>query len=145
MQINPGEVLYVFVLGLILYIILKRQLFDPIGEIIQNREDVVEGARDFIETAEQRIENLKHELDSALSDNATEAYQIQEKARQDANEKRKELLTFAQEEAGKMLGEARKEIHERTEVLESSLKRRAREFAFEIADMLLGRKMEKQK
>jgi len=140
-HLNFSEILYIFVLGVILYVVLKRQLFDPIGKILQDREDTVEGSKVFVAEAEKKIEKYKSNLDETFSETSSNAYEIQDKARHEGYDKRKEFVSKAQDEAYKMLTGAREEISRKSKDVFKQLEKDADIYAHEIASAFIGRRV----
>lgn len=139
MSINPGEILYVFFLGLILFFVLRKQLFEPLGNIIQNRESFIENAKTFISSTEADLNEKKAMLENRLSEAAAKAYEIQEGFRQEGNKERKEALRIAQDDSAKMLDEARHEIKKTVNEAETVLARETEKIAGEIVTALVDR------
>jgi F-type H+-transporting ATPase subunit b len=141
MHLYPGEILYIFILGISLYFVLKRQLFAPIGKIIQDREDTIEGAKGFIAEARDEIEEIHKKREEEISEATNNAYEIEEKARSEGYEKRKDIIDTAQTEAYEKLRQVRDEIKIRSQEVQSSLRKEANKFAVEIAEIMLGREI----
>lgn len=139
MDINPGEILYIFFLGLVLFFVLRKQLFEPIGKIIQDREDFISDARDFCAKTEADLLEKKTMIENKLSEAASSAYEIRESYRQDGYKERKEALRIAQDDSGKMLEEARSDIRSTVEEAEEKLNKEADIIAGEITKALIER------
>ena len=139
MQLHPAEILYIFFLGLLLYIVLRKQLFEPVGRIIQERETLIDDAKSFISKAETELLEKKMMIENSLGKAAADAYEIQESFRQEGYRERKEMLRLAQDDAHKMLDEARKDIRKTTGEAEISLRKEAESLAEKIVSVLIGR------
>jgi F-type H+-transporting ATPase subunit b len=138
-QLHPAEILYIFFLGLLLYIVLRKQLFEPIGRIIQERETFIDEAKSFISNAETELLEKKMMIENSLGKAAADAYEIQESLRQEGYRERKEMLRAAQDDAYKMLDEARKDIRKSADEAEASLRKEAESLAEKIVTVLIGR------
>lgn len=138
MQLHPAEIFYIFILGLLLYLILRKQLFEPVGKIIQERETLVEDAKAFISKAEVEIQERKTKVESSLDKAASDAYEIQESLRQEGYKERKDIIRAAQDNSYKMLEEARKDIRNSTGEAEASLRKEADSLAEKIVSVLVG-------
>ena len=141
MEIHFSEIIYIFALGIILYIILKKQLFDPIGKILEEREGIINDSQSVIADAQVKIEKNREKLDKALSDTSTQVWEIHEKARDEGFDTRKELIKSAQTEAHEMLSSARDEISKASQDVIIKLEKDADAFAREIAGTILGKKI----
>jgi F-type H+-transporting ATPase subunit b len=139
MQLHPAEILYIFFLGLLLYIVLRKQLFEPVGRIIQERETFIDDAKSFISKAEAGLLEKKMMVENSLGKAAADAYEIQEFLRQEGYRERKEILHTAQDDAYKMLDEARKDIRKSAGEAEASLRKEAESLAEKIVTVLIGR------
>jgi F-type H+-transporting ATPase subunit b len=138
-QLHPAEILYIFFLGLLLYIVLRKQLFEPIGRIIQERETFIDEAKSFFSNAEAELLEKKMTIENSLGKAAADAYEIQESLRQEGYRERKEMLRAAQDDAYKMLDEARKDIRKSAGEAEASLRKEAESLAEKIVTVLIGR------
>jgi len=138
-QLHPAEILYIFFLGLLLYIVLRKQLFEPVGRIIQERETFIDDAKAFISKTEADLLEKKIMIENSLGKAAADAYEIQESLRQEGYRERKEILHTAQDDACKMLDEARKDIRKSAGEAEASLRKETESFAEKIVSVLIGR------
>ena len=141
MQLYLGEIIYITILGIILFISLRKLLFNPIGKILQDREDLIEDAKDFVSKANSELEEKQKRWEEVMNDAATRAFDEHEKGRSEGFENRKEIIADSQDSAYKMINDARDEIQAKFLEVENDLKKEADKFAAEIAELLIGRKV----
>jgi F-type H+-transporting ATPase subunit b len=140
-QLNIGEILYIFFLVVLLYFILKRQFFDPLGTIIQTREDFFEDTNMYIAKASGEIAEKSKLKNESIEKSAATAYEIREAARKDAFRERKETISYSQQTASDILSKAREEINKATEDARISLNKDIDIFAKQITETILEREI----
>jgi F0F1-type ATP synthase membrane subunit b/b' len=139
LHINPGEILYIFFLGLILFFVLRKKLFEPVGNIIQDRESFIEDAKTFIAKTETDLQEKKILVENRLNEAAVKAYEMQEKFRQEGYKERKDSLRVAQDDSARMLDDARQNIRQTVDEAEIALNKETEKLAGEIVTALMGR------
>jgi F-type H+-transporting ATPase subunit b len=103
---------------IILYIVLRKVLFKPVTEFMENRANSI---RENIESAKRQVaeaSELKADFENQLSSAKAEAYKIIEDGRQNAEKQSQEILISARNEAEKIIQKAREQIEfERQQML----------------------------
>jgi F-type H+-transporting ATPase subunit b len=110
------EIPAVIVLVAILYVVLKKNLFGPLGEIIEERARILDSAAESEKTTLARHEEAAQTVEEAIR-----------KARAEAARVREEVRARAQKECDALLADARaraeRELRENLVQLESEVER----------------------
>jgi len=122
-----------------LFFVLRKQLFEPVGHIIQDRESFIEEAKAFISKTEADLQEKKMTVESRLSEAAARAYEMQEGLRQEGNKERKDALRVAQDNSARMLDDARQNIRKTVSEAEIALNKETEKLAGEIVTALVNR------
>lgn len=124
-----GTFLAMVVNFLILMYVLVKLLYRPIQGILEERRLKV--ARDFeeAEQAKTAAEKLREEAQKKLEESHIEAYEIVERARNEADRLRGELITQARQEADQLRRRTQNEIERAKKIAKSELKEEAVELA----------------
>jgi F-type H+-transporting ATPase subunit b len=134
-------VIYVIICFTIAYAILKRYLFSPLGEILDQRD------REEREAAELHAENLGRlqkalaEAEQGLSLARREALKTREELRGEGRARLEALLSEASAAATASIESASQEIQEQVREFSKQLPETAGGLARTLAEKILGRKL----
>ncbi len=95
---------------LILYFLLRRFLYKPIADLMENRTKEIEEGLELAEENRQRQEQLNSEYQQKIQEARQEAREIVEKAYTQKDEILKEARKEADQKTEEMLAKARSEI-----------------------------------
>lgn len=110
LSIDPWNILWTVVNLLVLYVIFKKFLFQPVMNVIQAREDMVKQQFDNAKKDQDEASKLKAEYHEKLENAKTEADQIILDARARAEEEHAKTLERTRGEAEHMLEKAKIDI-----------------------------------
>lgn len=103
---------------IILYVVLRKILFKPVTEFMENRTKSIKDSIESAEKAKSEAEDLKRKYDEQLKTARTEGQKLIDDARARAGTEHERLVAEAKAEAEKILAQAREEIErERKEML----------------------------
>lgn len=95
---------------LLLYWILKKLLFKPVTNFIDNRNNKIQETIDSANSAKADIENIKAEYAEKLKNAGDEGKKIVEEYRNMANTEYTSAINMAKKDAQKIIDDARREI-----------------------------------
>ena len=95
---------------IILFLVLKHFLFEPVTNFMQQRSDKISNKIENAEQKEEEAEELKQQYQQKLQDAKDEAQEIIEKGRRRARKKEEEIINEAEEEADRKLARAEDDI-----------------------------------
>jgi F-type H+-transporting ATPase subunit b len=129
--------LWVFFLIWLLYIVLNRVFFKPVGGIIAARETKIAGDTRRLENMLAEIETQTQAVESQLSQARKETQHIKEEWAQNGDEIRQKSVAQAKEQAARILGEKITELESEIVAAESTLERQIAAFSQKIRQAYL--------
>lgn len=138
--INPdGSLVVIFVLFIIFVFVLNRLLFKPIGQVLDEREALTEGATAEARAATRQYQSRLADYEAAIRQARTESYRRLEQERAAALEERRRLLEAAKAEAGERIEGAKASIAGESAQARAALEVESRQIAEQISRAVLGR------
>ncbi len=127
--LNSGTFLVMMVNFIILMYVLVKLLYRPIQGILEERRHKI--AHDYAEAekVKQDAEQMREKAREKLEESHIEAYEIIERARNEAERLRNELITQARREADLLRQRSQNEIERAKQIARSELKEEAVELA----------------
>jgi len=126
---------------IVLWLVLKPVLFDPMLKLFEEREKRIEGAikkaRKIDEESAEAMSAYNEQVAKARAEGATE----REKLRAEGLRKESDLLTKVRNETQKKVDEARTKIQKDVAVVRAELQPQTRELAKDFAKRVLGREV----
>lgn len=124
---------------LLLLFILKKVLYKPILNFLENRRKKIEEGLEKAERFETEWQKIKDIEKEKMSEVEKKAVQVMEKARLDAEKREKEIMEIAHEKSGKIIEEAKKEISQEKEKVLEELKKETADFIVFATEKILKR------
>lgn len=140
-QLNSGTFLAMIFNFLILMFVLVRLLYHPIQGILEERRMKIARDLNEAERIKKDAEQLRLESQQKLEESHVEAYEIVERARNEAERLRDELIVQARQEADRLRQRTQQEIDRAKQIARMELK----EEAIELAMMAVQKVFEKNK
>ncbi len=126
-------------LFLILWAFLRRFLFEPHFEVMEQREHRSEGAMRQAQRVKAEVGEMEEQYKSRLTATRSGAIQQVETVARAAEGQAQVITEAARAEADKILEELRATLRQEVETTRQELQARAPEFARNISEKLLGR------
>ena len=127
------------VLFLVLWVFLRRFLFEPQFEVMEQREHRSEGALRQAQHIRAEVGGMEAQYKSRLADARTGAMHQVDTMYRDAEEQAQAVANAARTEADKILADMRATLQQEIAEARKELQSRAPEFARNISEKLLGR------
>jgi len=128
-----------FFLVLLLHLYLKRVFFAPLNQILKQRYDATEGARQAADASLAKAEAKAAEYEAAIKAARNEVFQEQIKVRQQWTAEQTARTAEARATADAAIKTARAELAAQVEVARQSLRTQSEALATEIANSVLRR------
>ena len=109
-SIDTWTLIFTWVNLFILFLILKKILFKPVLNILEQRDKEVSEMYEKAETAQKSAESMESEYTQKLAEAKDEASRIVSEATKTATLRGEEILSDAQTKASAMITKAEKEI-----------------------------------
>lgn len=110
-----------FVSFLLIFGILKKWVFGPVGEIIKKRQDTIEEGVNKAEMSEQALEEAQAQAQDIVKESKAEANEIIAKAKTHGDELVTKATTKAQQEADAVVTKAQESIEKEKQNMEREL------------------------
>lgn len=127
------------VLFLVLWAFLRRFLFEPHFEVMQQREHRSEGALRQAQQIRAEVGGMEGQYKSRLAAARTGTMHQVDTVYRDAEEQAQAIADAARTEADKILADMQATLQQETADARTELQSRAPEFARNISEKLLGR------
>jgi F-type H+-transporting ATPase subunit b len=135
------SVVYQIVLFLVVWVILRKILFQPYLHLLEERERKTTGAQHDSLELEHEGARLRAEYEEKIAQAKAAGYASKEAILQEARRERESILTEAREEAMKLLEGMRREVETQMQKEGQLAAVEARIIAQEMASKILGRKV----
>lgn len=127
---------------LLLYFILKKILFKPVTEFMENRTNKIQEAIDSSNSMKEEIENLKLEYDEKLKNAGNEGKKIIDEYREIANKEYNSAISTAKIDAQKIIDDARREIEVEKERAITDLKKEVGDLVLSASEKVIKKNMD---
>lgn len=124
---------------IVLLIALNFILFNPIRQIMQEREQGIGSALEDAKTAQHRMQGLLDHYNSSLAESKQKATATYNTIYQQGLDAQRDMISAERAKAGEMLDKARAEIAAATNTARTDLQKEAERLAQDITSKLLGR------
>jgi F-type H+-transporting ATPase subunit b len=132
-------VLVQMVLFMVLIVVLKPLLFDPLLRVFDQREQRTEGARAEARALQEQAGDLLRKYEKELERLRQVATEERERLRGEASKLEAQILSEAREASNKIVEEGRSRIEREIRAIEAELSARTDELARSMASGVLGR------
>jgi F-type H+-transporting ATPase subunit b len=132
-------VLVQMVLFMVLIVVLKPLLFDPVLRVFEQREQRTEGARAEARALQEKAGELLRKYEKELERLKHVATEERERLRAEASKLEAEILSQAREASNRIVEEGRSRIDREVQAIEKELSARTDELARSMASRVLGR------
>ena len=129
------------VLFLILFGILRRVLFGPVGRLMAERERRTEGAHAEARSMTEEGKELQEQYDAAIAKARAEGESIKSEIREEALKARNVILSQGRDAATQKIQEIREEVQKEMEAARQVASTNAEALAQQMAEKVLGRKL----
>lgn len=129
------------VLFLILWSILRRVLFGPVGRLMAERERRTEGSQAEARSLMEEGQELQAQYDAAIAKARAEGEAIKSEIREEAQKARNVILSQGRDAATQKIQEIREEVRKELEAARRVAATNAEGLAQEMAEKVLGRKL----
>ncbi|MFZ5641405.1 MAG: F0F1 ATP synthase subunit B [Bacillota bacterium] len=136
---QTGKFLWAIANFLVLLFILKKLLYKPMLQMLDDRKKSIEDAINNAETAKIEAEKLRKDYETRLAEARQEAQDIIAKATKLGEEMKQEIVTSAQNEANKAIQRAQEEISRERDQAVAALRDEVATLAVLAAGKVIGK------
>ena len=138
---NVWDFLAVFLAFIVLLLVAFFFAYKPVKKFIKDRGDYVEGKIKEAERREEESRGLTEEAERNIAESKKSALLIVEKAQEDANAQKEEILAQAKLEAEQEKQKAQQEIAQEIEASKDEIHREIVSVAMDASEKVLGREV----
>jgi F-type H+-transporting ATPase subunit b len=142
---DPGLVFWTTIVFLIAWALLGRFAFRPIQNALKKREDDIQSALDEAKLAREEMDNLKAKNEELLRQAQEERASILKEAKEAKDSILSEAKQKAQEEARKIVNNAKQDIENQRLAAITDLKNQVGVLAIEVAEKVLRKQLDDKK
>lgn len=125
---------------LIIFLLLKKFAFGPIGKLIRERQDKINEGISNAEVSTKLLENTKTEYEAVLLDARTKANEIIEQAKKEAVVRKDQLVDQTKVEIASMLENGKKMLETEKNKMLSETKKEIVGLVLQVTEKVLGQK-----
>src|SRR5262245_61506322 len=141
-DVQPGLVFWTLVTFIIVAFVLRRVAWGPLLEAVNEREKQIQSSIDAAKRERAEAEKLLAEQKTAIAAARAESAEALRKTQSDMEKLREDLMGRSKKEAEELKADARKTIEAEKAKAISDLKVEAGTLAIQIAEELLGEKLD---
>lgn len=145
LSINPGLIVWTIITFVTLLLVLRKFAWKPLLEALQKREEHVRDSLARAEQAKQEAERLIEENRKQLARAEEESRRILNEGRTLAEKLKGEIVDKANQQARKMVDDAKAEIERDKELALSQLRAEVANLAILAAERILGETLDANK
>jgi F-type H+-transporting ATPase subunit b len=139
---NPITFSAQIIATIILFLVLKRFVWQPINEYLEKRQDLIVDELESATAAKNEAENMKQEYAADLKNAKDEANKIIENSRMQAKEEKDKILSSAEKEAAYKIKKAEQEIETNKAKVEAELKSQVVDIALMAAEKIVNKNID---
>ena len=140
-EFDPGVILWAIINFVGLLIVLRLFAWKPILEALEKREDKIRSSLENADAAQKEAEDRLRQYVTLLENSKQEALELLAKGKEEGETARRNIVETAQEEAKKILDQAKREISLEMEKALDELKQETVNLSIEIAGKVLSRQL----
>ena len=122
----------------ILLVVAKKMVFDPIGKVVTERDSDISGQYDRLESAQREMEALKSDYESRLTAIEAEAREKIQTAIKEAQAARDQILSDANQKSHEIVSKAEAEAERAKEQAMTELRMRIVDIAVGTTRRIIG-------
>ena len=140
MDVNVNlSFLYVLFCFLIIFFIARKTLFSKLDQILSERHELIEGAKEKAVGQDEQIEETLTELNAKLAQARSEAFSARQDMRSHALNEQGEIIETARNAAADKLLAAQEQLDAALDDARATLTSDSEEIARDITNRILGR------
>ena len=145
LSVNPGLIIWTIIIFVILLLVLKKFAWGPLIKALNNREESIKSTLENVEKQNREAQAALEENKKTLAEANLNAKKIIEDGREIAGKMRDEILLKANEDARKMVQQAKTEIEQKERSALESMKNEIVDLAIKSAEKIIKESLDDKK
>ena len=138
---NSGDVIFQLIMFIILLAIIKKFAWGPLSGMMKQREEFVANEIESAEKSRQEAAKYLEEQRALLKEARTEAQELIENAKKQAEIQREDIIVSARSEAGRLKESAKLEIEQQKENAVAAIKEQVASLSVLIASKVIEKEL----
>lgn len=141
-MVSINETLIIELISFLIFLFLiNRIMFRPLREVMQQRDDHMDGLSQDIQSAQQKIKDLNQQLDEQEKAAIDEATHHRIELENDGEKQAKAILDESRQEINAIKSENQKFVDRQVADARQTLKTEAEQLAMEMMEKILDRRL----
>ena len=145
LSVNPGLIIWTIIIFILLLILLRKIAWGPLIKALNNREESIKNSIENAEKLNKEAQELIEQNKKNLAEANAKSMSIINEAKGMADKVREELMSKANEDAKKMVEQAKLEIEQQKNSAMDELKDKISDIAIEAAEKIISDTLDKDK
>ena len=145
LSVNPGLIIWTMVVFVLFVLLLKKLAWKPLIGALNQREESILNAIENAEKLNKEAEQLIEQNKKNLADANAQSMKIINESKDAANKVREDLIQKANEDARKILDNAKMELEKQKESALSEMKDKISEIAVQAAEKIISENLDAKK
>ncbi|SFM52263.1 hypothetical protein [Thermodesulforhabdus norvegica] len=128
-------------LFLILMFLLNKKMFQPIHQLMMEREEFIRQKEAELERLDEELRRLEKEYEERLQKAAREAVALRERYKQEGREILRDTMTSVQEEVAAIRQRVQAEVNQELARAREELRTLAETLSYDLTEKILGRRV----
>ena len=141
---DPGLLFWMLIAFLVVFILLAKYGFPIITGMVEKRKQFIDESLTSAREANEKLANIKAECQALLQEAQARQSQILKEATQTSNQIIAEARVKAQDEAARIVEDARRQIQAETEKAQRDIHNQVADLSIQIAGKILSRELQKE-
>ena len=137
-----SQLFFIIINILILYFLLKKFLFKPVTEFMENRTKSIQNDLNDANNKVKEAENLKKQYEEMLKSAHSKANEIIQAARENANKEYEQILQQARQDAEEIIRRANESIELERQKVMKEMRNEITSLAFAAASKIVQKNMD---
>jgi len=129
----------------IVFAVLYWFAFKPLAKVMAERTSKIEKGLDDAKKVEEKLSQTQAEFNKAMSEAKKQANAILEKAAQDADARKQEMITRAKEEVGQIINQEKQKMQTEKAATLKEIKKEVADLVIAAVEKVLGEKIDEKK
>lgn len=145
LSVNPGLIIWTIIIFVLLLVLLRKIAWKPLLGALTSREESIKNSLDNAEKLKKEAEELIEQNKKNLAEANAKSMEIINQAKEVANKLGDELKQKANEDAHKIIEQAKAEIEQQKNSAMDDLKDKISDIAIEAAEKIISESLDKEK
>lgn len=141
LSIDPGSIIFTLINTLILFLVIKHFLFNPVNKMLEERKDDIADTYNKADIALEKAKEAEAHYNELISGARDESAQIIKNASQKAQQRSDEIINSAKADAAQIRVKAEADIQREKQEAKKEIRSEISEIAVMVASKLVDKEI----